>query len=40
MSATKTIPDGMEINDIPILLRRKIEAMSSPNAPAAKKAKR
>ena len=27
MSATKTIPDGMEINDIPILLRRKIEAM-------------
>lgn len=27
MSATETIPEGMEINDIPILLRRKIEAM-------------
>ncbi|MGR3563787.1 MAG: L-2-amino-thiazoline-4-carboxylic acid hydrolase [Heliomarina sp.] len=27
MSATDTIPEGMEINDIPILLRRKIEAM-------------
>ena len=27
MSATQNIPDGMEINDIPILLRRKIEAM-------------
>ncbi|WP_238369333.1 L-2-amino-thiazoline-4-carboxylic acid hydrolase [Heliomarina baculiformis] len=27
MSATETIPEGMEINDLPILLRRKIEAM-------------